>query len=1061
MTQIHYYATLLPKLTSMKFPHFTLAGPILLIPALLVFSKSDHDESESSAFVESGQASSSSSASSQNRTTAESGSIYASHRGTSEAQAEILEQISPLTLRQLSQKHKDQVAGYLQAIQTSERGELPWACFHPKTSPAVVEAYHQAEIIAGMHGSGDDEPRDDFAAARQFLPTPRWETTAIDGNNDTRGNPTTITWSIVPDGAIVRSGANANVGAPSNFRAWMGSIYGGGATGRAEDQQWFQLIQDGFDDLEEECGIDFVYEPADDGVEMLSGNRGIQNRRGDIRIGGALIDGDSNILAFAFAPNFGDVVFDTADNFVSQNTLNPNLFHNLLTHELGHALGLAHSCPRDQSKLMEPFILGNFRGPQFDTGYSLHSQYGDPLERHGNFTDNDSAETATPLSLVRDQTLTEINLSIDSRTDVDFFEFEASQFDLISIDANPNALRQRPYSEGPQLGDGSCSAGTIFNPNNKHNLRLAILGSDGTTSLISSNTTSIGSTESIVNFEIPETGTYYIRVRGSSSFETQRYGLSVTLGEPPLITRVELANFQQTEESGTSANGIADTGETIRLSIELDNIGVLAADQLTANLVSSSDVTIFSENVDFGNLAKGTSQTRDFLLSLNGDCGDRIALTLNLSDNRDYSESIPLEMEIGSFGPNSSFGSTNFDDSLELPNGWTTTSTTGQPAWVINSDNAISEPNAAFGAATSSTNESILMSPEIPVGPGFGNVTFTHNYDLENRWDGGVLEYSLNGGDWIDLLEDNDAIVRSGGYRTRMQSITQTALENRRAWTGSSLGNIETSVDLPLDWENGTVRFRWFMSHDVQNSRIGWSIDDITITTSVALCDAHVPELNFSLSGNQITEGEEGITVTVSTPLPLAQAVPFSLLPSGTAIAADFGEDLNQVFPAGETSFTFTLSANNDGQTEGDENAALAFDLSSETFATEDNSPVEITIIDGEPLSGFSAWANQFTITDPAADEDGDNLSNLAEYLLDLDPTEPSPAFNVSLQNENFVILTGALPVRDDATLGVESSADLRTWQTENHETTAEGLQLPRTGDARYYRLTFSLTSNE
>ena len=49
---------------------------------------------------------------------------------------------------------------------------------------------------------------------------------------------------------------------------------------------------------------------------------GVLGTRGDVRIGGHLIDGNSNVLAYNFFPNHGEMIIDTGDSFYSGTTNN-------------------------------------------------------------------------------------------------------------------------------------------------------------------------------------------------------------------------------------------------------------------------------------------------------------------------------------------------------------------------------------------------------------------------------------------------------------------------------------------------------------------------------------------------------------------------------------------------------------------------------------------------------------------------------------------------------------------------------------------------------------------
>lgn len=90
-----------------------------------------------------------------------------------------------------------------------------------------------------------------------------------------------------------------------------------------------------------------------------------------IRIGHHFIDGPSSVLAHAFFPNdgglAGDVHFDNGDTW-NINPSDPGFdVIEVMTHELGHSLGLGHEFTLDA--IMNPFYGGRFDGP--GTGFLL------------------------------------------------------------------------------------------------------------------------------------------------------------------------------------------------------------------------------------------------------------------------------------------------------------------------------------------------------------------------------------------------------------------------------------------------------------------------------------------------------------------------------------------------------------------------------------------------------------------------------------------------------------------------------------------------------------------
>ena len=110
--------------------------------------------------------------------------------------------------------------------------------------------------------------------------------------------------------------------------------------------------------------------------------------------------------------------------------------------------------------------------------------------------------------------------------------------------------------------------------------------------------------------------------------------------------------------------------------------------------------------------------------------------------------------------------------------------------------------------------------------PANGYLRFAHDWNFESsggtNWDGGVLEYSDNGGSWIDagsLFTDNGYNgVISGG----------NPLGSRSGFTAESHGYTTSLLDLS-DLAGKNVRFRFRIGTDGLIDDYGWFVDDVAI----------------------------------------------------------------------------------------------------------------------------------------------------------------------------------------------------------------------------------------
>jgi serralysin len=231
-------------------------------------------------------------------------------------------------------------------------------------------------------------------AASAYVPDERWSTTAS-GSTGSQGDIATITWSLVADGtSIVSEGS-------SNLISYMDGLFGSSGGSNLTTRPWFSLFQESFDRWTELGGIKFVYEPNDAGNQMGGNSSGSLGVRGDIRIGGANIDGPNGTLAYTYLPNNGDMVIDIGETtFYSNSANNYRQLRNTIMHELGHAIGLLHIESSSDHLLLEPYIDTSFDGPQLDDIRGLHGLYGDVFEKTNNGAGNDSSSLAASLGAI-------------------------------------------------------------------------------------------------------------------------------------------------------------------------------------------------------------------------------------------------------------------------------------------------------------------------------------------------------------------------------------------------------------------------------------------------------------------------------------------------------------------------------------------------------------------------------------------------------------------------------------------------------------------------------------
>ena len=110
--------------------------------------------------------------------------------------------------------------------------------------------------------------------------------------------------------------------------------------------------------------------------------------------------------------------------------------------------------------------------------------------------------------------------------------------------------------------------------------------------------------------------------------------------------------------------------------------------------------------------------------------------------------------------------------------------------------------------------------------PSNAYMRFEHAYDFETwGYDGGVLEYSTNGGAaWVDA----GSLMDLNGYNDSIDPIHGNPLAGRLAFANSSRGYVSTGLNLS-SLAGQTVTFRWRMGLDNSGFSWGWWVDNIKV----------------------------------------------------------------------------------------------------------------------------------------------------------------------------------------------------------------------------------------
>jgi hypothetical protein len=115
--------------------------------------------------------------------------------------------------------------------------------------------------------------------------------------------------------------------------------------------------------------------------------------------------------------------------------------------------------------------------------------------------------------------------------------------------------------------------------------------------------------------------------------------------------------------------------------------------------------------------------------------------------------------------------------------------------------------------------------------PADATYRYSQKYDTENIYDGGALEYRLNGGLWTDA----EPFLKRGHYLSGISGDVASEMRGRAAWSGDSDGWQDVEMDL-TNFAGEDVEFRWVFVTDGSGGDVGWWVDDAIIEYLTFAC---------------------------------------------------------------------------------------------------------------------------------------------------------------------------------------------------------------------------------
>jgi hypothetical protein len=474
-------------------------------------------------------------------------------------------------------------------------------------------------------------------------------------------------------------------------------------------------------------------------------------------------------------------------------------------------------------------------------------------------------------------------------------------------------------------------------------------------------------------------------------------------------------------EGCAPANGAVDPGETVTVNLPINNSGGTPTTNLVATLQATGGVTPITTSQNYGAIGVNGTVTRAFQFSASGKCGDFITATLQLQDGATGYGVVTYQIRLGNILTNTVW-SQNFDGVVApaLPPGWNAVIAAGPVSpWMTNNFTPDSSPNSVSASTPDQMSDNQLVSPVVNIPAGNAAITFSHRWDLEEEYDGGILELSVNGGPFTEIIAAGGTFV-TGGYTGTISAGFGSPIAGKNAWTGDDNSSYTTTtISLPGSALGKPAQFRWRLASDdgYTPDSATWRIDTVSLTTESSICVG-------CSSSPVITSGLPPGAVVIGTPYRFAFsasgnpapgfAIKTGTLPSGLSLSSGGVLAGMVTSGAGSTFANIVVAANNGNPPE----AQAMFSLTMVTRLA--------NYIGGFGLNGSEAnWKNDF---------DRDGLSNLTEYALTLNPTvaDVSALPLVSIKNYGGVPYLSMTYHRSSAATDliytVQVSSDLVFW---------------------------------
>lgn len=404
-------------------------------------------------------------------------------------------------------------------------------------------------------------------------------------------------------------------------------------------------------------------------------------------------------------------------------------------------------------------------------------------------------------------------------------------------------------------------------------LEVTLISSAGTTILLHNN--SGGSSDNIITWYDTETqptealsnlngensqGIWKLRVEDNSSSDTgtiDGWKLEVC-GQPALpMPYLAVAGHSMDDDGTCNPDGYADVGETITFHVTIQNTGMATATGVTASLSSPSRLEVLNNPVALPDLNVEMSAVADFRVKVGAvDCMESATFNVSTVANEGswgsgFSEILEVDDTYSTWDE-------NLEHDGEEPAGWKHVAFQGTDDWrvVSTKNHTASGQWSWFTSNSNKLKDDVLLTPIYNLLNGNSTLEFWHWVDLQDGFDGGVLEITTDGGHtWIDL----GPYFTEGGYDKTLAD--GSPLGGREAWTGNYTDWKKTTVNI-TNWAGESVVFAFRIGCDEKIKKRGWWVDDIVVNAQGQACDSHPCGIPGEVEQVRINKNSHDIVVS-------------------------------------------------------------------------------------------------------------------------------------------------------------------------------------------------------